>query len=214
MATVYGKIGDKWAPLKCTDNGDGTYTLVVDTEISVDGATLNIDNLFVASTDGTVANAKYIKVLSDGTVIIEGLVGVRDSSDVRINPAKEDGNLATLAGKDFATSAKQDTIIGHIDGIESLLTSISGYTSKGNPKHYNGNANIASATVTFASNAKHVQAENMDTGSNNVYISFDSGSNWRTIAPGEIFDIDCDVVSSIDIKADADGTPYEIVTLE
>jgi hypothetical protein len=52
------------------------------------------------------------------------VVGIKDASDVRINPAKEDGNLATLAGKDFATSAKQDTIIGHVDGIEGLLTTI------------------------------------------------------------------------------------------
>lgn len=32
--------------------------------------------------------------------------------------------VTTLVAKDFSTSAKQDTIIGHVDGIEGLLTTI------------------------------------------------------------------------------------------
>ena len=51
-------------------------------------------------------------------------VKIDDSSWNIINPAKEDGNLATIAGTDFSTSAKQDTIIGHIDGLETGLTNI------------------------------------------------------------------------------------------
>lgn len=39
------------------------------------------------------------------------------------------GNLATLTAKDFATSANQSTIIGHVDGIEGLLTTIDADTS-------------------------------------------------------------------------------------
>jgi len=85
--------------------------------------------------------------------------------------------------------------------------------SKGNPVVYVGNANILSATVTFAADAKHIQVENMDS-SDKIYISFDSGVTWRTIQTGYILDIDCDAVASIDIKADADTTPYEIITLE
>ena len=85
--------------------------------------------------------------------------------------------------------------------------------SYGNPKHYNGNANIISAIVSFNGPAKHIQVEDMDD-KDNLYVSFNGGTNWRTIRPGEILDINCDGVTSLDIKAEADTTPYEILTTE
>jgi hypothetical protein len=55
------------------------------------------------------------------------VAGVKTGTDkIPADPAREGGNLATLAGKDFATSAKQDTLIGHVDAVESLLTSLDG----------------------------------------------------------------------------------------
>jgi hypothetical protein len=39
-----------------------------------------------------------------------GIVGVKNSSNVGVNPATEDGNLAILAGKDFATEATLTTL--------------------------------------------------------------------------------------------------------
>lgn len=51
---------------------DGVHALAVDTEISIDNATLKINNLFTASTDGTVAGAAYMRMtaaaLSDSFV--------------------------------------------------------------------------------------------------------------------------------------------------
>jgi hypothetical protein len=38
-----------------------------------------------------------------GSTPTSNVVGLKDAANVRINPAKEDGNLATIAGKDFAT---------------------------------------------------------------------------------------------------------------
>ncbi len=38
-----------------------------------------------------------------GSAPTSAVVGVKDSSNARIDPATEDGNLATIAGKDFAT---------------------------------------------------------------------------------------------------------------
>lgn len=43
---------------------DGVHALAVDTEISIDNATLKINNLFVASTDGLVAGAQYMWLLA------------------------------------------------------------------------------------------------------------------------------------------------------
>lgn len=162
MAQIRGKLIDdqEWHPLACVKRGD-EYLLKVDTELSIDAATLVLDNIFVASTDGTVNGAKYIKVDANGQVYLAGSLNI----------------------------------------------------SYGTPKHYNGNANIAPATVTFAATTKHLQIENTDTGSKIIYISFDSGTNWRTIRAGETFDLDCEI-GSIDIKASVDAVPYEIVTTE
>ena len=138
MAQLYGNNYEagkpsNWYPLACTKQVDGTYILKVDTELSVDSLTLEINNIQVGSTD--------------------------------------------------------------------------------NPVVYTGNANIVKATVTFASAAKHIQVENMD-GTDNIYISFDGGTKWRTIQPGYTIDIDCDSVASLDIKADADVTAYEMLINE
>ena len=166
MAQLYGKVHETgkpsdWKPLACTKQADGTYVLKVDTELSIDSVSLNIDNLKIASTDQTVGNAKYIKVKADGTVYVEGSVTI---------------------------------------------------TSSGTPKHYNGTANIVSASVNFAGTIKHVQIENMD-GTKDVYVSFDGGSNFRTIQPGYILDVNC-AITSLDISASVDGAFYEILTVE
>ena len=226
MAQIYGwlPIADRtdkqqeWYPLVCKKQADGTYMLKVDTELSVDALSLNIDNLKIASTDQTVGNAKYIKVNADGTVHITGNIGVLNASDVRINPATEEKQddtitkLTSIDGKDFATSAKQDTIIGHIDGLESDLASIKSNTALGIPRLYSGNANILSATVTFVGTTKSVLIQNMHT-TNIVYVSFDGGTNWKTINTLDVLELEC-AISSLDIKANVDGTSYEILTTE
>lgn len=232
MAQLYGNLYEAgkpsdWKPLACTKQADGTYILKVDTELSIDSVSLNIDNLKIASTDQTVGNAKYIKVDATGRVYIiqdtyadlKNQSEIVNSSDVVINPATEDKQdnvitkLTSIDGKDFSTSAKQDVIIGHIDEIEGKLDSlIAAAGVVGTPKHYNGTANIASATVTFAGTTKHVQVENMD-GTKDIYVSFDSGANLRTIQPGNVLDVDC-AVASLDIKASADGCSYEILSVE
>ena len=156
-----GKEQQEWFPLKCTyDSTNKKAVLKVDTEISVDGATLNIDNLFVASTDNTPANAKYIKIAADGTVQIAGTV------DINV----------------------------------------------GTPKHYNGVANVLSATVNFAATTKSILVQNIDA-AKIVYISFDGGSNWKSIKPLDNVSLQC-AISSLDIKASVDGANYEILTTE
>jgi len=166
MAQLYGNNYEagkpsNWYPLACTKQADGTYILKVDTELSVDSLTLEINNIKVGSEDQTAANSRYLKTKADGTVYIEGTVTI---------------------------------------------------TSSGTPKHYNGTANVVSATVNFAGTTKSVQIENMD-GVKNLLVSFDSGVNWRTIQPGYILDVNC-AITSLDISADVDGCAYQILTVE
>ncbi len=66
-----------YLPLKATDKGDGTATLKVDTEISVESITLQ--NIKVGSSDGQLSGDRWLKVLPDGTVVAT-LNGGEDSA--------------------------------------------------------------------------------------------------------------------------------------
>jgi len=91
MARLYASVKDgnqvKFIPLAATIDADGLGVLKVDTELSVDSLSLNIDNLKIASTDGTVGNAKYLKVDADGTIYAN--VTFPDILDVDENPLKK-----------------------------------------------------------------------------------------------------------------------------
>ncbi len=70
---------------------------------------------------------KKAEALVFGSTPASNVVGLKDSSNVRISPAKEDGNLATIAGKDFATQAtlaliKTQTDKLTFDGTSNLKT--------------------------------------------------------------------------------------------
>lgn len=69
-----------------------------------------------------------------GSTPTSNVVGSKDASNNRINPAKEDGNLATIAGKDFATQTtlaamKAKTDLLTFDVSNNLLTASSGGSS-------------------------------------------------------------------------------------
>lgn len=155
-----GKKQKEWYPLRCTYDADGRAVLQVDTELTLNSATLNIDNFFVASDDGTATGAKYIKVKADGTIFVEGTFTI----------------------------------------------------SVGAPKHYNGNANIISALVTFDATTKSILIQNMHN-VNEILVSFDNEVNWKTIRKSDSISFE-GAIASLKIKADADGTPYEILTTE
>jgi hypothetical protein len=86
---------------------------------------------------GVAATALFPKSASayvTGSTPTSNVVGSKDASNVRINPAKEDGNLATIAGKDFATQTtlaamKAKTDLLTFDGSNNLLTASSGGAS-------------------------------------------------------------------------------------
>ncbi len=85
---------------------------------SADGTAFNND-----TTDGTPMMGAYQVTpdnLTDGDL---GVVGLTISRAMRVNVD------ASALPSGAATSAKQDTIIGHVDGIEGLLTTIAGDTT-------------------------------------------------------------------------------------
>jgi len=78
-------------------------------------------------------------------------------------------------------------------------------------EHYNGDAELAVATVTFSGATKRIVIENMS-GTETISVSFDGGVNFKTIAIGKTLDVAASV-TSIDIKASAAATAYEILAL-
>lgn len=66
-----------YLPLKALDNGDGTATLKVDTELAVENITL--ETIKVGSSDGQLSGNRWLKVLPDGTVVAT-LNGGEDSA--------------------------------------------------------------------------------------------------------------------------------------
>lgn len=87
-----------YLPLRATDNGDGTATLKVDTEIAAESVTLQ--NIKVGSSDAQASGDKWLRVLPDGTVLVQ---------------------VANLAG--LATAAKQDAVLAQLDVVLSSRAS-------------------------------------------------------------------------------------------
>ncbi len=165
MAQLYGHLkevgnSNEFHPLEATKQPDGTYILKVDTELVLDGGNISITNLKVGSTDGTAANATYLKTEADGTVVITGSVSI----------------------------------------------------VSGSPKHYNADANIAPATVTFAATTKSLLIVNLHA-ANDIFVSFDGDVNTHTIPSGEDLALDTEV-GNLRISASVDTTPYQILTTE
>ncbi len=60
---------------------------------------------------------KKAEALVFGSTPASNVVGVKDSDNLRISPAKEGGNLATIAGKDFATQITLAAIKAQTDKL-------------------------------------------------------------------------------------------------
>lgn len=116
-----------------------------DVKVSLDGESVAVTGTFyqatqpisgtvtanLSATDNAVLDSIDGKITACNTGSIAGSVTANAGTNLNTSALalESGGNLATIAGKDFATSAKQDTIIGHVDGIETLLGTIAGDTT-------------------------------------------------------------------------------------
>lgn len=87
-----------------------------------------------------------------------------------------------------------------------------GGATLGVPKHYNGTANVISATVNFAATTKSFYIENLHA-TNDLFVSFDSGVSTFKIPSGESLSLDT-AITSVDVSASVDGTNYQLLTTE
>ena len=106
-----------------------------------------------------------------------------------------------------------------LEGSEYVLQ-VSGVVSGGGetgitlgvPKHYNGIANIAPATVSFAAVTKSIFIENLDA-VNSIYVSFDAGASLFVLPSGESIALDAEA-ASVNVSSSVNGTVYQILTTE
>lgn len=139
LTTIDGRVDGIEGLLTTIDADTGNISTKVDSiESSSSGTetnTASIDNqLFsVIYTDDTsthaTATSKGILFMAaatptDGSVTANDIGAVAMTTDRRLHVSVQDSALPTGA----STSAKQDTIIGHLDGVEGVLTTIDGDT--------------------------------------------------------------------------------------
>lgn len=147
MARLYATVVEgnqtRFVPLRATLDADGLAVLQVDTELSVDALTLNIDNLKVASLDGTVGNAKYIKVDADGTVHTTGVSTISGVVDVDENPL----NKANITAEYTYVAAGNG--VGKVETIKEYLTGAAGgQPAKLSTYEYNASNKVSKITIT------------------------------------------------------------------
>lgn len=126
----------------------------------------------------------------DGTASLD-LSATLSVSDIQIGAVE-------IKNKDTDDRVVVDTL-----GRMSVLPFI------GVAEHHNGTAIVTPATVNFSGTSKSILIENRDS-TNNLLISFDSGANTKTIAPGQSMSIDANH-ALVDVSASAGIVAYEML---
>ena len=105
--------------------------------------------------------------------------------------------------------APEDIIQAVFDGVSKAVRIIGLNVSvvPGVPEHHNGTVGTSAATVTFSETSKSVLFRNTHA-TNDLLISFDGGSTFFTVPPGETMSID-GAAASVDVKGSAAGTTFE-----
>jgi len=79
-------------------------------------------------------------------------------------------------------------------------------------EHLNGSVGTGGATLTFAAQSVSILVHNVS-GGINLLVSFDGGTNFKTVNAGAVLAIDVKL-SSIRVKSSAGTANYEILVVE
>ena len=139
------------------------------------------------------------------------LSNIDTSLDVALSTVATEATLAALSAK-FG-SLGQKAMVGSapvvISSDQSTLP-VNPYNGLGVAEHWNGNAVVTPATVTFSGTAQSILVENI--GNASIQVSFDGGTKWKTILRSQSMSLDA-AHSSIDIKSVAGSVGYEILAV-
>jgi len=75
MSQLYGQLKNsdgttRWKPIEAILQSDGGYAIRVDTELVLDSGNISIGNIKVGSTNQTSNSLRYLRVESDGTLVV------------------------------------------------------------------------------------------------------------------------------------------------
>ncbi len=126
---------DSTGVLSVDDNG-GSLTVDGTVTIQDGGNTITVDNggTFAVQADTELTTGDVDTGAGTDTRAVIGLVGTASGGGQLIPGSSTDGLLVNLGGNNdvtvagVATAANQTTLIGHVDGVEGLLTTIDGDT--------------------------------------------------------------------------------------
>jgi len=88
---------------------------------------------------------------------------------------------------------------------------INSVPAAGTPEHHNGTVGTSASDITFGGTTSNINIHNTH-GSNDLLISFDSGSTWYTMEAGSYWNLNASV-ASLQIKGSTAGTTYEMVAV-
>lgn len=126
MAQLYGQVENPdgttdFKPIRATPLSNGGFALVVDTELTLDGANISITNLKVGSTDQSPANSTYLKTLGDGTVVVTGALGASLGT-----PNHYSGNANTSAATVTFNADTKSILVENLHASNDLFVSFDG----------------------------------------------------------------------------------------
>jgi len=123
------------------------------------------------------------------------------------------------AGEEVVPGFKKDTYI-KVGGLPTGSTgTIPPIVITTTPKattldHFNGTVGVTSISepATPGNKITNTTIENTSTGGQNLLVSFDGGVKFKTLEPGDAYDVEMEESAvQIDLKGSAAGTLYETV---
>lgn len=190
-----------YLPAAATDNGDGTALLKVDTELVLNGNVI-VSNIKVGSVDQTDTTLKYLKTLSDGTLVVSipgGAVAANFNVEKWGGTAQTGANLTPLfQNLDVAlsTKAKEATLLLVLAELTSILNKIDLIVDGETPS---GTINGVNKTFTTAKSWKpttthlYLNGVRQKEGPGNDYVEeIDNVTLTLTVAPigGDVLIVD------------------------
>lgn len=170
LTTIDGRVDGIEGLLTTIDGDTGnivTSVQLLDDTVATDGSATPTKGILMAGQDGT--NAQTVKTDSDGNLQV----------DVLTMPTTTITGTVDLGATDNAVldniDADLTTIIGHVDGIEALLTTIDADTS--NLSVVGGGTEATALRVTIANNSTGV----LSIDDNGSTVSIDDGGGVITV---------------------------------
>ncbi len=121
---------------------------------------------------------------------------------------RDDGTQVVEVTNISGLTIDADQINLNTDQLEAKLDTLITQTAIGTPTHFSGTVGTTPVdTVTPASTTKSILIENTHA-TQNILISLDGGSNWKTIRPYGVLSLDV-AVTSFQVKGSGASTTYE-----